>query len=80
MPKVTLTLAEPASIWIDARVEAGDWPTREAYVEALIAREREDAEKLAYVREAVAQGLASGPSGRTIDDIVREGRARRAKG
>ena len=80
MPKVSLTLAEPASSWIAQRVESGEWPTREAYVADLIARDQEDAAKLAYVREAVAQGLASGPSGRTVDDIIREGRARHAVG
>ena len=76
MPKVTLTLAEPASTWIDARVETGEWPTREAYVEALIDREREDAEKLAALHAALDEGDASGVSDKTIDQIFEEARAR----
>ena len=74
MPKVTLTLAEPASTWIAQRVDSGEWPTREAYVEALIDREREDADKLAALHAALDEGMASGVSELTFADIVKEAR------
>ena len=76
MPKVTLTLAEPASTWIAARVDSGKWPTREAYVEALVEREREDAEKLVALHAALDEGMASGVSDRTIDEIFAAARER----
>ena len=73
-------LAEPAREWIAQRVASGAWPDAEAYLNDLVERDREDTEKLAFVRNAVAEGRASGASQRTLDDIVAEGRARHPGG
>ncbi len=74
------TLAEPAREWIAQRVASGAWPDAEAYLNDLVERDREDAEKLTFVRNAVAEGRASGTSQRTLDDIIAEGRARHTGG
>ena len=77
---ITVSLAEPAARWIDERVAAGDYPDAHAYVAELVARDREDAAKLDYVRAAVMQGLASGISTRSVKDIIRDGIARHGNG
>ena len=46
------------------------------YVEALVEREREDAEKLAALHAALDEGMASGVNEKTIDQIFEEARAR----
>ncbi|WP_443018338.1 ribbon-helix-helix domain-containing protein [Sphingobium sp. Ant17] len=48
------------------------------YVRDLVRREQEAEEKLRILRAAVEEGLASGTSDRTIEDIIADGRARRA--
>jgi antitoxin ParD1/3/4 len=74
------SLAEPAREWIASQVASGAWPNADAYLNDLVERDRQDAEKLAFVRSAVAEGRASGLSERTLDDIVAEGRARHKRG
>ncbi|QYE34399.1 type II toxin-antitoxin system ParD family antitoxin [Polymorphobacter sp. PAMC 29334] len=78
MPTRTITLAEPAAQWVDDRVRDDGYPNADAYVAALVERERAEAEKLTALRAAVAQGLASGISKRSLKDIIRDGRIRHA--
>ena len=56
MSTVTLSLAEPASEWLAQRVASGEWPSREAYVADLIARDREEAEREAALHAALDEG------------------------
>ncbi|WP_439546248.1 ribbon-helix-helix domain-containing protein [Sandarakinorhabdus sp.] len=73
-------LAEPAREWIASQVASGAWPNETAYLNDLVARDRDEAERLAFVRTAIAEARASGPSKRTLDDIIAEGRQRHAGG
>jgi antitoxin ParD1/3/4 len=52
--------AEPAHDWIAQRVTSGDWPDESASLSDLVARHREQAEKLAALNAAIDEGLASG--------------------
>jgi antitoxin ParD1/3/4 len=73
-------LAEPARAWIAERVASGAWPDEAAYLNDLVARDRDDAERLAFVRSAIAEGRASGLSNRTLADIVAKGHERHTHG
>jgi Arc/MetJ-type ribon-helix-helix transcriptional regulator len=73
-------LAEPAREWIAERVASGAWPDEAAYLNDLVARDRDDVERLAFVHGAIAEARASGLSKRTLADIVAEGRQRRLRG
>jgi len=73
-------LAEPARAWIAERVASGAWPDEAAYLNDLVARDRDDVERLAFVRSAIAEAKASGLSERTLADVVSEGRQRHARG
>ena len=70
------TLAEPAREWIAQRVASGAWPDAEAYLNELVERDREYEEKLAALNAAIDEGLASGVSELTIEEIFAEARAR----
>lgn len=74
------SLAEPAREWIATRVASGAWPDADAYLSDLVAKDREEAEKLTYVRDAIVASKASGMSNRSLDDIIAEGRARHTRG
>ena len=63
--------------WLVSRVEAGE--DRNAYVARLIARDRENHAKLEQMREWVREGLESGVSDMTVEDVWNEAVARRAK-
>jgi len=72
--------AEPARDWIASQVASGAWPDEAAYLNDLVARDRDDVERLAFVRAAIADARASGLSDRTLADIVAEGRQRHTSG
>jgi len=80
LSKVTLTIAEPARAWIDSQVASGRYADSDAYLADLVERDRTETAKLVALRAALDEGLASGVSARTVEDIIREGRARHAHG
>ncbi len=75
-------LAEPAREWIAERVATGAWPNAEAYLNALVERDREDAARLVALHAALDEGDASDVCDMTIEEIFEEARARnlRARG
>jgi len=70
------SLAEPAREWIATRVASGAWPDADAYLSDLVAKDREDAETLAALNAAIDEGLASGISEMSIEEIFARARAR----
>lgn len=70
------TLAEPAREWIAQRVASGDWPDETAYLSDLVARDREQAEKLAALNAAIDEGLASGFVEMSVEQVFEEIRQR----
>ncbi|MFZ4380721.1 MAG: ribbon-helix-helix domain-containing protein [Sandarakinorhabdus sp.] len=69
-------LAEPAREWIAERVASGAWPDEAAYLNDLVARDRDDVERLAALHAALDEGEASGVCDLTIEDIIAQARAR----
>ena len=80
MSTVTLSLAEPAARWLDEQVATGRHANAVAYLAELVERDRVEAEKHAALKAAIDEGLASGISNRTIDEIFEEAMARHARG
>ena len=80
MSTVKVSLGEPAARWIDDQVATGRYESADAYLAELVERDRIEAEKLVALRAAIDEGLASGTSDRTIDDIFEEAMARHARG
>jgi len=62
----TITLTDAQDAWIKAQVASGDYTNDSEYFRDLIRREQEKASAL---KAAIDEGLASGPSSRTLDDI-----------
>jgi antitoxin ParD1/3/4 len=70
------SFAEPAREWIAQRVASGAWPDAEAYLNDLVTRDRVYVEKLAALNAAIDEGLASGVSELSIEEIFAQARAR----
>lgn len=62
----TITLEADQNNWIKAQVASGDYTNHSEYLGGLIRREQEKASAL---KTAIDEGLASGPSERSLDDI-----------
>ena len=58
--------------WARRQVEAGAAPSIEAYLSAVLRRDRERAEQAAWLNAELAKGEASGVDPRSVDEIFDE--------
>ncbi len=72
----TITLTDAQDDWIKSQVTNGDYTNDSEYFRDLIRREQE---KERALKIAIEEGLASGPSDRSLDDIWAEAEARYRK-
>lgn len=68
----TITVTDGQAEWIKAQVANGDYTNDSEYFRDLI---RRDQEKERALKAAIDEGLASGMSSRSIDDIWAEAEA-----
>ncbi|MDX5982831.1 ribbon-helix-helix domain-containing protein [Sphingomonas echinoides] len=76
MAQLNVFLPDDLQRWADARAVEGGFSSTSDYICDLVRRDREDAEKLVALRAAIDEGLASGVSDRTIEDIIADRRKR----
>jgi antitoxin ParD1/3/4 len=69
----TITLTDAQDDWIKAQVVSGDYTNDSEYLRDLIRREQE---KVGALKAALDEGLASGPSDRSLEDIWSAAEAR----
>lgn len=75
MAQMNVSLPEGLKTWAETRVADGDYSSTSDYVRDLMRRDREDTEKRAHIRAALAEGMASGVSTRSLQDIYAANRA-----
>jgi antitoxin ParD1/3/4 len=76
MAQMNISLPDGLKSWIEARVAEGRYSSSSDYVRDLVRREQEAEEKRRDLRAAIEEGLASGISDRTIEDIIADRRKR----
>ena len=76
MAQLNVQLPDDLQRWTDARAVEGGFDSGSDYVRDLVRRDRDYAEKLAALQAAIDEGLASGVSDRTIEDIIADRRKR----
>jgi antitoxin ParD1/3/4 len=69
----TITLTDAQDDWIKAQVVSGDYTNESEYLRDLIRREQERASAL---KAAIDEGIASGPSERSLEHIWSAAEAR----
>jgi len=69
----TITLTDAQDDWVKSQVANGDFTNDSEYSRDLI---RRDQEKERALKSAIDEGVASGPSTRSIEDIWAESEAR----
>ena len=65
----TITLTDKQDVWIKLQIANGDYTNDSEYFRDLIRREQD---KFRILKAAVENGLASGVSNRTVDEIWAE--------
>ena len=76
----TITLSDSQDAWIKAQIARGTFTNDSEYIRDLVRRDQEGQNSLAGLRQAIAEGLESGVSDLSLDDIwtTAEKRSRRS--
>ncbi len=79
MATMNVSLPDPMKDWVEAQARTGRYSNASDYVRDLIRRDQERAGKIAELQKLIDDGLASGISGRSEDDIRRLSRQKLAE-
>ena len=77
MHRKTITLTQQQDDWVKAQIESGHFGNDSEYIRDLIRRDQQAKERLAALRQALADGESSGkPKSLDISSIKAAGRKR----
>ena len=82
MATMNISLPDPMKDWVETQARTGRYSNASDYVRDLIRRDQDRADKLAELQKLLSEGLESGVSDRTIDDVLKAARekAKTARG
>ena len=69
MIKQSVNFTPPNNEWLNAKVASEEYPNKTDIINDLIRREREREEKFYALKAAIEEGLSSGISDKTVEDI-----------
>ncbi len=76
----TITLTDQQDQWLKAQIAAGEYTNDSEYIRDLVRRDQEQNAKFRALKAAIQEGLDSGISDKTVQDVWEEAEARhRAK-
>ncbi|MGM4911298.1 type II toxin-antitoxin system ParD family antitoxin [Rhizobium sp. 768_B6_N1_8] len=78
MATMNVSLPDPMKEWVEAQTRTGRYSNASDYIRDLIRRDQERSDKLAELQRLVNEGLESGVSDRTKEDILQAARERLA--
>ena len=65
----TITLSDSQDAWIKAQIARGAFTNDSEYIRDLVRRDQEGQNSLAELGQAIAEGLESGVSDQSLDEI-----------
>lgn len=79
MATMNISLPDQMKQWVEQQVATGRYANASDYMRDLVRRDEERAQKLAAFQRAIDEGIASGISERSIDEIFADARAKSIK-
>ena len=79
MAQMNVSLPSPMKEWCEEQVREGRYSTASDYVRDLIRRDQDAQTGVRALQAAIDEGLASGVSPRSLDEILTDARARAEK-
>lgn len=76
MATMNVSLPDAMKDWVEGRAETGRYSNASDYVRDLIRRDQEREAKIAAMQTLIDEGLASGESERSLDEILDDARRR----
>jgi len=82
MATMNVSLPDPMKHWVEVQAKSGRYSNASDYVRDLIRRDQERADKLAELQKLLTEGLESGVSDRTMNEVLKTARqqAKAARG
>lgn len=71
MATMNVSLPDPMKDWVEAQASSGRYSNASDYVRDLIRRDQERCGKIAHMQMLVTEGLESGISGQSMEDILK---------
>ncbi|RBP15546.1 antitoxin ParD1/3/4 [Roseiarcus fermentans] len=78
MATMNVSLPDPMRDWVEAQTRAGRYSSASDYVRDLIRRDQERTDKMAELQRLITEGMESGVSARSLDDLLEMARAQAA--
>jgi antitoxin ParD1/3/4 len=78
MATMNVSLPGPMKEWVESQARTGRYSNASDYVRDLIRRDQEHAAKIAHMQRLLTEGLESGISTESMDDIAATARAGKA--
>ena len=76
MATMNISLPDKMKDWVEGRVQTGRYANASDYMRALVRSDQDYRARLARLQAAVTEGLESGVSSRSLDDIWQDVSAR----
>ena len=70
MATMNISLPDPMKDWVNAQTETGRYSNASDYVRDLIRQDQERAGKIEQLQRLIDEGLASGMTNKSIDQIL----------
>ena len=74
MATMNISLPDPMKHWVEAQAKDGQYSNSSDYVRDLIRRDKTRADKIAYMQARVTEGINSGITKSSAQDILAEAR------
>ena len=74
----SITFTQQQDNWIKSQIEEGLYTNDSEYIRDLIRKDQESKQRLSELKLAIQEGIDSGVSNRTIEDIWKEAEQRHA--
>lgn len=71
----TITVTDQQNAWIKTRIASGDYTNDSEFLRDLLRKDQERAAKIANMQRLVTEGLGSGISELSVDEIWEQARA-----
>ena len=78
MATMNISLPDPLRDWVQEQIQDGNYSSSSDYVRDLIRRDRESREQQTILQEAIMEGLKSGISQRSMEDLLEEAKVKLA--
>lgn len=79
MMRKTITIPDAMEDWVKAQVESGRYANDSEYFRDLIRRDQDRLGAVSSLREMIDEGVASGVSDKSLDQVWQEAEAAHAK-